>query len=51
MDINKEQELLEALLKDIYVEYSGNQEIYIINAIYNKKSKVFQLLKEYFKND
>ena len=49
--MTKEEELLKLILKDIYVEYSGNQEIYVINAVYNKKSKVYQLLKEYFEND
>ena len=49
--MTKEEELLKLILKDIYVEYSGNQEIYVINAVYNKKSKVYQLLEEYFKNE
>ena len=47
--IEQDLELLDALLKDIRVEYCGNQEEYIINSCYNKKSKIYQLLEKHFK--
>ena len=47
--IENDLELLDLLLKDIRVEYCGNQEEYIINSCYNKKSKVYQLLEKHFK--
>ena len=48
--LNRAEGLLKALLQDMYVEYSGKDEVYIIKGVYDKKSKVYQQIQEYFKN-
>lgn len=49
-ELDRAEGLLKALLQDMYVEYSGKDEVYIIKGVYNKKSKVYQQIQEYFKN-
>ena len=44
-------DLLEAILKDVQVEISAGKEVYTINATYDKKSKVYELLKKKFEED
>lgn len=44
-------DLLEAILKDLEVDISGGKPVYKINAIYDKKSKVYELLKKKFEED
>lgn len=39
-------DLLETILKDLEVDISGGKPIYKINATYDKKSKVYQLLQK-----
>lgn len=49
--IVNEFELLEAILKDLQVDISAGKEVYTINATYDKKSKVYELLKKKFEED
>lgn len=43
-------DLLEAILKDLEVDISGGKPVYKINAIYDKKSKVYELLQKRLDN-
>lgn len=43
-------DLLEAILKDLEVDISGGKPVYRINAIYDKKSKVYELLQKRLDN-
>ena len=43
-------DLLEAILKDLEVDISSGKPVYKINAIYDKKSKVYELLQKRLDN-
>lgn len=43
-------DLLEAILKDLEVDISDGKPVYKINATYDKKSKVYELLQKRLDN-